>query len=223
MTTAREPAALVVATGNPHKLGELRAMLAGLPIRLLGLSDLPADRRPAMPEEDGATFLENADLKAAAVARETGLPALGDDSGFEVPALGGRPGVISARYAGASGTREEIDLANNRKIVAEARAAGLFDGPSPPAARFRCVLSVAGPDGRVLCRGEGACEGLLVEEARGTGGFGYDPHFLVPELGRTFAQIGSAEKNRVSHRARALAALRRALLPLLDAAPGTTP
>ena len=204
---------LVVATGNAHKLGELRELLADLPVRVVGLRDLP--QPVEMPEETGATFRENADLKAVHVARAAGLHALADDSGFEVPALGGRPGVVSARYAGVSGPQRDVDRANNRRLVGEARAAGLFEAAEPPAARFRCVLSVASPDGRVACRGEGACEGVLVEEARGTGGFGYDPHFLVPALGRTFAEIGPAEKNLVSHRARALADLRRALVPLL--------
>lgn len=210
---------LVVATGNPHKLDELRALLAGLPLRLLGLGDLPPGRCPEMPEETGATFEENADLKARHVARASGEWALADDSGFEVPALGDRPGVVSARFAGVDGDRRDVDLANNRKLVEEARAAGLFGGREPPAARFRCVLSVAAPDGRILGRGRGACDGLLVEEARGTGGFGYDPHFLVPDLGRTFAEVLPEEKNRVSHRARALADLRRALVPLLEATP----
>lgn len=212
------PVDLVVATGNPHKVDELRTLLAGLPVRLIGLGDLPGARID-MPEETGSTFEDNADLKAAHVARAAGLWALADDSGFEVPALGGRPGVISARYAGAEGTREEIDRANNAKLVAEARAAGLFGNPGGaaprPAARFRCVLSVARPDGSVACRGVGLCEGVLTEEARGSGGFGYDPHFLVPDLGRTFAEIGHAEKNAVSHRARAAAELRSRLAAAL--------
>jgi XTP/dITP diphosphohydrolase len=200
---------LVVATANPHKLSELRALLADLPLRIRGL---PPGAR--MPEETGATFRDNADLKAVHVARAMRTHALADDSGFEVSALAGRPGVISARYANAEGTREEIDRANNAKLIGEARAAGLFASRTP-AARFRCVLSFAAPDGRVLCRGEGAVGGVLVEEARGSGGFGYDPHFLVPALGRTFAEIVAAEKNRISHRARALADLRRTLGPLL--------
>jgi XTP/dITP diphosphohydrolase len=204
---------LVVATGNPHKLAELRALLADLPLRVLGLPDVAVGVE--MPEETGATFRENADLKAAHVARAAGTWALADDSGFEVPDLGGRPGVISARYAGVTGEQRAVDLENNRKLIGEARAAGLFGRPRAPAARFRCVLSVAAPGGSIVCRGEGACDGLLVEEARGTGGFGYDPHFLVPELGRTFAEIGPAEKNRISHRSRALADLRRTLVPLL--------
>ena len=120
-----------------------------------------------------------------------------------MPALDGRPGVRSARYAGEGAG----DLANNRKLVAEARAAGL----DRPAAVFRCVLSVAAPDGKVVVRGEGACEGVLVEDPRGRGGFGYDPHFLVPELDRTFAELLPSEKNAISHRARAIADLRSRL------------
>jgi XTP/dITP diphosphohydrolase len=209
------PLDVVVATGNAHKLAELRVLLDGLPLRLVGLPELGYPVR--MPEETGATFEANADLKAQSIAAQTGLHALADDSGFEVRALEDRPGVISARYAGASGTQAEIDRANNAKLVAEARAGGLFADPSrPPAARFRCVLSVAAPGGAVLCRGSGSCDGILTEDARGTGGFGYDPYFLVPSLGRTFAELGGAEKNRISHRARALEDLRDRLVPLLD-------
>ena len=213
---------LVVATGNPHKLDELRALLTDLPVRILGLDDLPPERRPEMPEETGTTFHENADLKAAHVARATRHYALADDSGFLVHGLDGcRPGVRSARYAGVDGDRRTVDLANNRKVIAEARERGIFDGREPDSASFVCVLTVAAPDGRVVCWGEGVCDGVLVEEARGTGGFGYDPHFLVPDLGLTFAEMGAEEKSRISHRARALADLRRSLVPLLQD-PGTT-
>jgi XTP/dITP diphosphohydrolase len=195
---------VVVATGNSHKLAELRTLLADLPVRLVGMDDAPTKFAPA--EETGATFPENADLKAAHAARSTGLHALADDSGLEVPALGGRPGVISARYAGEGAG----DLANNRKLVAEAHAAGLVR----PAARFVCVLSFAAPDGAILARGRGTCDGVLIEDARGRGGFGYDPHFLVPDLDRTFAELLPSEKNAISHRARAGEDLRRALRSL---------
>lgn len=198
---------VVVATGNKHKLVELRTLFADLPVRLVGPDDLPPAKRFAPADETGATFQENADLKALAAAQATGMFALADDSGLEVPALDGRPGVISARYAGVGAG----DLANNRKLVADARAAGLVR----PAARFVCVLSVATPDGMILARGTGVCDGVLVEEERGRGGFGYDPHFLVPDLDRTFAELLPSEKNAVSHRARAGADLRRALAPLL--------
>jgi XTP/dITP diphosphohydrolase len=198
---------VVVATGNRHKLAELRTLLGDVPVRLLGPDDLPQGQRFAPAEETGTTFAENADLKAVHAAQSAGLYALADDSGLEVPALGGRPGVRSARYAGEGAG----DLANNRKLVAEAHAAGLVR----PRAVFRCVLSVATPDGLILARGEGSCEGVLVEDARGRGGFGYDPHFLVPELDRTFAELLPSEKNALSHRARAIADLRRVLAPLL--------
>jgi XTP/dITP diphosphohydrolase len=198
---------VVVATGNKHKLAELRTLLGDVPVRLVGLDDLPLGQRFTPAEETGATFSENADLKAVHAAQSTGLYALADDSGLEIPALDGRPGVRSARYAGEGAG----DLANNRKLVAEAHAAGL----SRPQAIFRCVLSVATPDGLILARGEGSCEGVLIEDPRGRGGFGYDPHFLVPELDRTFAELLPSEKNAMSHRARAIADLRRALAPLL--------
>ena len=191
---------VVIATGNPHKLRELRRLLAGLPLRLLAPDELPNEQRFHGAEETGSTFDENADIKAAHAARSSGLHALADDSGLEVDALEGRPGVHSARYAG----EPTDDAANNAKLVAEARAAGLVEPP----ARFRCVVSLAAPDGGILLRGHGACAGVLVHEPRGSGGFGYDPHFLVPELGKTFAETSADEKNAVSHRARALADLR---------------
>ncbi len=194
---------LVLASGNAHKLRELRTLLAGLPVRLVAPDELPEGRRFDAPDETGTTFVANADLKAVHAARAAGVWALADDSGLEVDALGGRPGVRSARYAGEGAG----DLANNRKLVAEAAAAGL----ERPLARFRCVVSVARPDGSIVCRGEGACEGVLVAQPRGRSGFGYDPHFLVPSLGKTFAEVDPAEKNAVSHRARALADLRTRL------------
>lgn len=201
----------VIATGNPHKLVELRTLLDGLPLRLLAPSELPADRRFDGAEETGTTFRENADLKAAHAARASGMLAIADDSGLEIDALDGHPGVRSARYAEVDGPRPDVDRANNAKLIGEARAAGLHE----PLARFRCVVSVARPDGTILCRGEGACEGVLIEEARGGGGFGYDPHFLVPSLGKTFAEVSAAEKNAMSHRSRALADLRTHLADAL--------
>jgi len=198
---------VIVGTGNRHKLAELRTLLAEAPVRLLGLDDLPPERRFEPAEETGSTFTENADIKAVHAAQASGLYALADDSGLEIPALDGRPGVLSARYAGVGAG----DIANNRKLVAEARAAGLVR----PRAIFRCVLSVATSDGLILARGEGACEGVLIEDARGRGGFGYDPHFLVPDLDRTFAELLPSEKNAMSHRARAIADLRRALAPFV--------
>ncbi len=198
---------VVLATGNPHKLAELRTMLADLPLRFFGPTDV--DRPFEAAEETGTTFAANADLKATHAARSTGLHALADDSGLEVPALNCRPGVYSARYAGPGAT----DLDNNRKLIAEAREAGL----ERPLARFRCVVSLARPDGTIALRGDGACEGVLIEEPRGTSGFGYDPHFLVEPLGKTFAEVTAEEKNAVSHRANALADLRAQLTTWLAA------
>ena len=194
----------VLATFNRDKARELEALLAGAGITLRTLADFPD---ASAPSEDGGTLLENARIKAQAALAVTGMPAIADDTGLEVEALGGEPGVRSARYAGEGAG----DIANNRKLVAEAHAAGLVR----PAAVFRCVLSVATPDGFILARGEGRCEGVLIEEPRGRGGCGYDPHFLVPELDRTFAELLPSEKNAMSHRARAIADLKRAIAPLV--------
>ena len=199
----------VIATGNAHKLVELRALLVDLPLRLHAPSDLPAERQFEGADETGTTFVANADLKAIHAARASGMLAIADDSGLEIDALGGRPGVRSARYAGVD---DDADAANSAKLIAEARTAGLHE----PLARFRCVVSIARPDGTILCRGDGACEGVLINEARGDSGFGYDPHFFVPELGKTFAEVTSAEKNAISHRARALADLRTRLTDCLN-------
>jgi XTP/dITP diphosphohydrolase len=197
-----EPRAIVVATRNRHKIEEIRLLLEGLPVRLLTL------------DEDGATFAENAAAKAEQAAAASGMWALADDSGLEVDALGGRPGVVSARYSGPGAT----DLSNNAKLIAEARAAGL----ERPVARFRCVAALRIPEGpppggRTLTE-DGAVEGVLVSEPRGAGGFGYDPHFLLPDLGRTMAELPRAEKNRISHRARAFGRMRRLLEGILAAA-----
>ncbi len=202
---------VVIATGKAHKLAELRTLLADLPVRLLAPSELAPEQQFEGAEETGTTFRANADLKAAHAARASGLVAIADDSGLEIDALDGRPGVHSARYAGVDGPRADVDRANNGKLIAEARAAGL----TRPVARFRCVVSVARPGGAILCRGDGSCEGVLIEEPRGQSGFGYDPHFLVPSLGKTFAEVSAAEKNAVSHRARALTDLRAHLLDAL--------
>jgi XTP/dITP diphosphohydrolase len=226
-----DPRRIVVATRNPHKVEEIRLLLEGLPIRLVTLDE--AGIRSELVE-DGETFAENAAAKAQQAAGASGLWALADDSGLEVPALGGRPGVRSARYAGPGAT----DAANNAKITDEARAAGLDGTP----ARFRCAAALrvadgdppleslleagalAPPgagrpaetslDGRTLTV-DGAVEGTLLLEPRGKGGFGYDPHFLLPDLGRTMAEIPRAEKNRISHRARAFGRMRRVLEALL--------
>jgi XTP/dITP diphosphohydrolase len=185
---------LVVATRNPGKIRDLRHLFPAL-----ALVELPA----GVPDVDetGATFEDNAILKARAAAAATGLPALGDDSGLEVDALGGAPGVRSARYSGLEGPRAVVDAANNERLLAA------LAGVAPPGrgARFRSVLAFV--DGATLLVADGACEGTILETPRGTGGFGYDPLFYAPELGKTFAEADIAEKGRVSHRARAAAAL----------------
>ncbi|MBI5480464.1 MAG: XTP/dITP diphosphatase [Deltaproteobacteria bacterium] len=200
---AAAPRRLVMATRNPNKVRELQHLLADLAVEVLSLAD-----RPDVPEvvEDGDTFAANAVKKASAVAAATRLPALADDSGLEVEALHGQPGVQSARYAGAG----HDDAANNHKLLAA--LAGV--PPTRRTARFRCAIALADPTGRpgaaVEVR-EGTCEGVILDAPRGQNGFGYDPLFLYPELGRTFAELTLEEKSRLSHRARALSAM----LPVL--------
>ncbi len=187
----------VLATANPHKVAELAGMFAGLDVELVAK---PA--AVALPEETGRTFLANARLKARAVALATGEVALADDSGLEVDALGGDPGVISARYAGPGAT----DADNNAKLLAE------LDGIHGPnrRARFRCVLVLVAPDGRELTA-DGRIEGFVLEAAQGRGGFGYDPLFQPEGDTRSFAEYAREEKNAVSHRGRAAQKLRESL------------
>jgi XTP/dITP diphosphohydrolase len=202
---------LVFATRNRGKLVELRELLTGISI----VSALDLD----LPEvvEDAPTFAGNAAKKAREVSAATGLPALADDSGLEVDALDGAPGVISARYAGpALGLeREEIDARNNTKLLAA------LAGVPPPrrTARFRAVLALAdvrGPLGDSVITADGTCEGVILEAPRGTGGFGYDPLFFCPELGQTFAEAGVGTKSELSHRARAMRGIRPQLLAYLQ-------
>ena len=163
--------------------------------------------RPDLPEvvEDGATFAENARKKARETALHTKAWVLADDSGLEVDALRGAPGVRSARWSGGG------DEANNDKLLAD-----LLDIPDGKrAARYRAVVAVATPDGKIAAEAEGACEGAIGHERRGTGGFGYDPLFVVPEMGCTMAELAAELKNRISHRARALAGLREPLIRIL--------
>lgn len=184
---------LIVATRNQGKLKEIRALLAPLQIVVRGLADFPD-----LPEvvEDGLTFAANAEKKAATIARLTGRLTLADDSGLEVAALGGAPGIYSARYAGAAAD----DVANNRKLL----AAMAEIAPAQRAAAFVCVMALCAPDGS--CRTfTGRLEGEIIGEARGTEGFGYDPLFVVAGHDRTLAEIPLDEKNRISHRAQALA------------------
>jgi len=185
---------IVAATSNPGKLKEFRSLLATAGWEVFALADVAISIEA---EETGTTFAENARQKAAAYSRETDLPVLADDSGLEVSALGGRPGVHSARYAG-DGTDDSQRIA---KLLSElAQAAGGRD------ARFVCALALA-KRGRIIVEAEGECRGVIADTPRGTHGFGYDPVFLFPELGKTYAELSEEEKNRVSHRARAVASL----------------
>jgi XTP/dITP diphosphohydrolase len=192
---------LVIATTNTGKLREFAELLADAPVTLRSLIDLPGAPSVA---EDGSSYLENARTKALAIARWSGQNALADDSGLEVDALDGAPGIHSARYAGTA----QDSRANVAKLL---RA--LAGVPEPRrTARFRCVLVVARPDGQTLAV-EGSCEGRITEHEHGTAGFGYDPVFFYPPAGRTFAELPAALKHQVSHRGSACASLRG---PLLD-------
>ncbi|MBI4794090.1 MAG: XTP/dITP diphosphatase [Deltaproteobacteria bacterium] len=180
---------IVLATRNQGKLQEFKELLKDFPVELRSLQDFGP-----IPEavEDGLTFDENAYKKASFTAKVLGLPAIADDSGLVVDALGGAPGVHSARYAGDKAT----DLDNINKLLQE------LAGETNRKAAFECVISVAVPSGPALTY-EGRCEGEILTAPRGEGGFGYDPVFYAPELGRTFAEAGMSEKNKISHRGKA--------------------
>jgi XTP/dITP diphosphohydrolase len=187
---------IVLATRNPKKRGEMAALVAsvGVSVRsLCDFSDVPE------VEESGSTFAENAALKASTVAQAIGRWTLADDSGLVVDALDGAPGVHSARFAG----EQRSDAANNAKLLALLR-----DVPDEQrGAAFVCHLALADPTGEIRLRVEDRCRGQIVSEMHGSGGFGYDPLFLVPEYQRTFGELGAATKNLISHRARAFAKL----------------
>ncbi len=207
---------ILIATGNPGKAREIEAVLSesktaelSYSVRWQTLRDLP-DAIPE-PREDRDTFAENAALKAQYYARASGLWTLADDSGLEVDALSGAPGVRSARYADLpdDAPRDRRDAANNRKLIAALKN---FP-PDNRTARFRCALVLAEGD-RILAATEGAIEGRIIDAARGSGGFGYDPHFFVTELGQTTAELTPEHKNRISHRGRALRQMQAALRDL---------
>ena len=185
-------AALVIASRNEHKVEELRQLLADLTIDVLSLRDFP--HAPEV-EEDGDTFEANALKKARIIAQYTNQAVLADDSGLEVDALGGQPGVHSARFSGEGASDKE----NNAKLLR------LMEGVSPKerTARFRCAIALVSPSGdeRLV---EGVCPGVIIDKPQGSGGFGYDPLFMVPHLGKTFAELSGDEKNSISHRGKAL-------------------
>lgn len=201
-----QPTPLVIASGNAGKLREFAALLAEFPL------EVRSQPEGLEVEETGATFAANARLKAEAVARATGCWALADDSGLAVEALGGAPGVHSARYAPTDAARIARLLVELAAAAAERTAAGM---PSNRRAAFVAALAVADPEGVVRLEVEGRCQGWIIEAPRGPGGFGYDPVFLVPELDLTFAEMDKATKARVGHRGRAFAALEPQLRALL--------
>ena len=190
---------LLIATGNQGKLKEIRRLLDGAPIEIVGLDQLT---NPPEVVEDGATFTDNARKKAQEMAEFSGYLTLADDSGLVVDALNGAPGVYSARYAGEQGD----DAANNDKLLASMAAVA----DEKRRAAFHCIVALAWPDGRCETY-SGQVSGLIMREARGDGGFGYDPLFIVPEYGKTMAELPLEIKNRISHRGTAL----RKVIPLL--------
>lgn len=203
---------LVVATRNAKKKQEILEILGDLPVELQDLSAYP--RAPEV-DEDGATFEANARKKAVDTARALQRWVLAEDSGLVLPALGGRPGVHSARYAGKQGD----DAANNARLLAEL-------APLPDerrAAYYVCFAVVADSAGDVKAMAEGRCHGLIIKDYRGQGGFGYDPLFLVPEYHRTFGELSPRVKHALSHRARALEQLRPMLRQLLTLGGGKSP
>jgi XTP/dITP diphosphohydrolase len=195
---------LVVATANMGKLREFRSLLAGLPYELISLAELGL----ASPAETGSSFLENATLKARHAATSSGFAAVADDSGIEVDALGGAPGIHSARYAGADASAS----ANNAKLMSALEGVP-FDARR---ARYRCALVLIEAADTAPLVAQAAWEGFILDAPRGSGGFGYDPYFWLPELDKTAAELSSEEKNRLSHRGKALRALREALLGVLE-------
>ncbi len=202
-----KPHALVIATKNRGKLAELRALLADLDLEVHAMDDVV--RRDLNIIEDGETFADNAIKKARIVAAATTMLTVADDSGLEVDVLGGSPGVRSARYAGERAT----DAENNAALLTALDAIPSTERTGDVAARFRCVLALIDPyfeDGAPHTV-EGVCEGTITRTPRGSGGFGYDPLFLVAGENKTMAELGEVEKNTISHRARAWQKLRLVL------------
>lgn len=190
---------IVIATGNPHKVDEIRAVLEPLGFEVASLAELGRPV-PSEPDEPGATFEENARIKARYYAAAVREVVLADDSGLEVDALQGAPGVHSAYWAGHEGSRAERDARNNAKLVAALQGVP----HDQRRARFVCTMCLATPEGMVLVETRGEFEGVVTDQPRGQHGFGYDPHLLLPELGVTSAELPPHEKNARSHRGRAV-------------------
>lgn len=199
---------LVLATGNQGKVRELKAILGDLNIEVYSLKGFPEIGEIV---EGGATFAENAVIKAKAVSKATNLVALADDSGLEVDYLDGAPGIYSARFAGEG----KSDADNNEKLLALLREVPL----DKRTARFRCVIAICTPGGQVYTA-DGTCEGIIEFGLRGDKGFGYDPLFYLPEYGQTFAELDSVLKNKISHRGQALAKAKTVLAEVLKGVEG---
>ncbi|MFZ6026686.1 MAG: RdgB/HAM1 family non-canonical purine NTP pyrophosphatase [Chloroflexota bacterium] len=195
---------VLIGSNNPGKLREIQALVGDMAIELLLPKQLALNE--LLVEETGSTYAENAALKARAFAKASGLLTLADDSGLEVEALDGAPGVYSARYSGVS---HASDADRRTYLLAQ-----LKGHPRPWKARFCCTVALAIPDGQIEFT-EGICPGEIIPDERGSDGFGYDPIFLLPSLGRTMAELSMQEKNTLSHRARAVAAARPMLAKLL--------
>jgi len=185
---------LLIATNNPGKVQELHELLQGMDVELVTPAQIGLELDVI---EDGLTYAENATKKAVAFAKASNLISLADDSGLEVDALNGAPGLYSARYGSTNG--EKLSDADRRKFL----LGNLQDKPRPWTARFHATIAIAIPSGDVHLA-VGICEGEIIPTERGTGGFGYDPIFLLPELGKTMAELSMDEKNRLSHRAKAV-------------------
>ncbi len=202
-----QPRHVLLATRSAGKLREIRAWVEGTPLVWHGLEEFP---HVAEPEETGRTFAENARLKALYYAEHSGMSTLADDSGLEVDGLGGEPGVHSAYFAG----RPRDDAANNHKLVRLIAHVPSADRT----ARYQCVMAFV-HGGSVVLETHGAVEGVIIETPRGREGFGYDPHFWLPDRGRTMAELSPDEKNAISHRGRALRAILPQILHLLGVQP----
>jgi len=196
---------LVLSSRNRKKAGEIAEILTPWQIRLQSIADFP---QVGEIDEDAETFLGNAVKKAEGPARQLGRWVLGEDSGLAVDALGGRPGIHSARYSGPQAT----DQLNNEKLQQE-----LFGvPPEQRTAGYVCTIALCDPTGTVRATAQGTCRGLILDAPRGTNGFGYDPYFLVREYGRTFGELSARVKHQISHRARAFSLLIPQLLRLRD-------
>ena len=208
MNLRSNPRSLLVGTRNVGKVREIQTILGNVPWHIRSLAEFA---EVGVPAETGDTYAANAIIKAQFYARATGICALADDSGLEVEALGGAPGVFSARYAGAGGS----DASRRTLLLSELARVPIGERK----ARFVCAVAIALPDETVLNVSEGTCDGAIIFEARGTGGFGYDPLFVPDGFNKTFAELSDSVKNELSHRARALMKTREFLMSMAGTPP----